>query len=173
MSFGQRFLHYVRYYQLVIVTVIRRKISRPASRHITFIELFHLGYYMLLYSTGQPGDKVMLKSPRQTFDQPLQLSFYYYMSLNSTDSTAALSVVKYSQLEVYDGELLTLKGDHGRRWNHAVVCIPAGTYHVVFIGTVGLTQLSDIGLDEVSVQQTASCDQQEPSSYSGHLITCT
>lgn len=74
------------------------------------------------------------------------------MHLNSSDTTAALSVYKYSLLKTFDQLLFTVSGDQGSSWQVATICIPAGKYQLAFVATVGIAYLSDIALDSISVE---------------------
>jgi len=107
-------------------------------------------------SASQPGDKVMFLSPQWNFTQPTNLSFYYHLQLNSTDNTAALTVYKYSQLQVLEQQLFTVSGDQSDSWLKTSVCLPVGVYQLAFVGTLGLPYLSDIGLDDIAFETTPS-----------------
>jgi hypothetical protein len=102
-------------------------------------------------SLGLPGDRVMLLSPPQSFEEAVTMTFRYYMHLDSTDTTAALTVYTYSPLKTFDQQLFTVSGDHGSSWQLATVCLPAGKYQVAFVATIGITYFSDIALDRVTV----------------------
>lgn len=128
------------------------------------------GHYMLLTSSvSQPGDKVLLVSPRTVFSKPTQMSFYYHMWLNSTDSIASLAVYKYSLLRTFEQQLFVTSGNHGNAWQKATVCLPVGTYRIVFVGTVGMTYRSDIGLDDVTFDKT-DCTTPNVTQVSGNLL---
>jgi len=109
------------------------------------------GYYMLLVSSvGQPGDRVALVSPRNTFNANSTLTFYYHMWLSSGDTAAELSVYKYSQLHAVEQRLFTDSADRGSSWRKVTVCLPAGTYNLAFVGTIGQNYVSDIGVDGIT-----------------------
>jgi len=100
---------------------------------------------------GQVGDQVTLLSPARTFAKDSTLSFYYHMRISDEDTTAALTVYTYSQLHVYERRLTEIRGNHGTTWQQESVCLPEGTYQLVFVATHGLQFLSDIALDEIKL----------------------
>jgi len=86
----------------------------------------------------------------KTFEGDTSLTFHYHMQTSSEDKTAALTVIIYSELHVYDKVLFQIQGNHGTSWKRATVsCLPAGTYQLAFVATHGLQFLSDIALDEI------------------------
>ena len=105
-------------------------------------------------SSGQFGDELMFVSPQWNFTSPTEMSFYYHLNLDSDDHEAALKVYTYSQLQVFDQHLFTAAGDKGGSWIYAIVCLPVGVYSVAFVGNLGDTYLSDIGLDTVKLEST-------------------
>jgi hypothetical protein len=112
-------------------------------------------------SSGQSGDQVTLLSPIWTSPDPALLTFYYHMWLNSTDVTAALALYVQSAIGVNYQRLFFASGNRGSNWNSASVCLPAGTYRLAFIATVGLPFMSDIALDNVAVNLQESCDAKQ------------
>jgi len=73
------------------------------------------------------------------------------MRISDEDTTAALTVYTYSQLHVYERRLTEIRGNHGTTWQQESVCLPEGTYQLVFVATHGLQFLSDIALDEIKL----------------------
>ena len=86
---------------------------------------------------GQRGDQVRLLSPVSTFSANTKLTFYYYMQLNDSDTTAALTLFQYTDVHVYDQRLFMAKGNQGSTWKQATVCLPEGTYQLAFVATLG------------------------------------
>jgi hypothetical protein len=119
------------------------------TRYVIRMPLFVDHYLLVDSSLGVPGDKVVLVSPPISSDKPQEITFYYYMHLDSSDTTAALSVYKYSPLKRFDLQLFNVSGNHGRSWQLATICIPAGEYHLAFVATIGITYLSDIAVDNI------------------------
>ena len=109
------------------------------------------GHYMYLDSSrGTPGDQVALLSPLISVAQPKQLQFYYNMFVNEDDTSTALTLYMFSQLHTYERQLLTMSGDYGDSWQLATVCLPVGNYSLAFVGTIGVTYLSDLAIDDIS-----------------------
>ena len=124
-------------------------------------------------SNGITGDLVELLSPFVKLTVPRLMSFYYNLWLNATDSTASLTVYKCSQLGFCEQKLLVVSGDHGFSWQLATICLPVGVYRLAFVGTVGLTYSSDIGLDEVSLSTSkTSCPVPTIENAAGELQVC-
>jgi hypothetical protein len=91
----------------------------------------------------------MLVSPLFSSDKPREITFYYYMHLDSSDTIAALSIYKYSPLKRFELLLFNVSGNPGRSWQAASICIPAGEYHLAFVATIGITYLSDVAVDSI------------------------
>jgi len=119
---------------------------------------------------GQTGDKVTLLAPEMTFPAHSSLSFSFYMYLNDSDAVGALAVYRYSPLRSYDTVLFMERGNRGSSWLERQVCIPTGTYHLAFVGTVGLTSLSDIAIDNIEIFEDRDCDDDFTSLSSGGIV---
>jgi len=89
------------------------------------------------------------------------------MLLNANDTTAALTVYRYTELFAYDKVLFTARGNQGEAWKEKKVCIPAGLYRLAFVGTVGLVSLSDIAVDNIEVVDDEDCSDDNTSSSQG------
>jgi MAM domain, meprin/A5/mu len=121
--------------------------------------LLFAGHYMLVSSSSsQTGDQVTLLLPTFTCSRPAVLTFYYHMWLNSTDSTAALTLFAQSPIGLNYQRLFLASGNKGPNWQSATVCLPAGTYRLAFVATIGLSFMSDIALDNVVVNLQRPCD---------------
>jgi MAM domain, meprin/A5/mu len=112
-------------------------------------------------ANGIPGDKVMLLSPTYSSERHRYLTFRFYMHLDSSDTTAALSIYKYSPLKSFEQLLFTVSGDQGSTWKHQEVCVPTGNYKFAFVATIGIAYLSDIAIDDITLSSDESwnCDQ--------------
>ena len=120
------------------------------------VRLWCLGYYMLLDSSiGEPGDQAMFQSPQWNFTMPTRLSFSYYMNLSSTDKGTALKIYKVSQLQAYEQLLFSTSSGKGV-WKSIYICLPVGVYSLAFVGTVDRNYLSDIGLDDVVIDNAST-----------------
>lgn len=113
---------------------------------------------LLQSSVGQTGDQVSLLSPQRSFKTATVLTFFYNMWLNSTDTVGALKVYRYSKLHNYDQQMFSISGNQGRQWQKATICLPAGTYSLAFVGTIGLKYLSDIAIDSISLSADTPCN---------------
>ena len=111
---------------------------------------------MVSSSMARIGDQIMLLSPLGKFVGNYKLQFYYYMHLDDSDKTAALSLYRYSQLQASDQQLFVATGDQGTSWQLATVCLPSGTYRLAFVATIGIPYLSDMAIDDISYD-TTSC----------------
>jgi len=136
---------------------------------------------MVSSTFGQFGDQVTLLSPMETFEKGTELSFYVHMRISDKDTTAALTVCTYSELHVCERRLIQIRGNHGTKWQRAEVCLPEGTYQLVFVATHGLQFLSDIALDEIELHSadgdSKSCeseyDEYENDKYEGRYLIRT
>jgi MAM domain, meprin/A5/mu len=101
--------------------------------------------------TGQPGAIVRLTSPQTTFSTPITVTFRYGILSTSSDTEVSLRVHLLTQLNVPVTQTLIATSDRARGtgWESASVCVPKGTYHVVFEATHGQAFMSNIVLDSV------------------------
>jgi MAM domain, meprin/A5/mu len=109
-------------------------------------------------SVGKIGDQVTLLSPTLILNEPTTCSFSYNMWLNSTDTTAALSLYAQSAFGTNFQQLFAAAGNRGQKWNPVQICLPPGTYRLAFVATVGFPFMSDIALDNVILHQNSPCD---------------
>jgi len=106
---------------------------------------------------GEVGDQVTLLSPMTTITESTELQFKYHIWTSSEDKTAALSVLTYSELHVYEELLFEIQGDHGPSWQQATACLPNGTYQLAFVATHGLRFSSDIAVDNIVLSTDTRC----------------
>jgi len=108
---------------------------------------------MLLSSlNGQIGDQISFLSPINTYSGKSMLAFFYNMNLKSDDTYGALTLYRYGELHTYDQVLFSAPSSNSGLWYEAkIVCLPAGTYQLAFVGTIGLPSSSDITVDGVTV----------------------
>jgi MAM domain, meprin/A5/mu len=109
-------------------------------------------------SFGRPGDQVILLSPKATYAGPVLLTFFYHMWLDSTDTSSTLTLFAQSLLGVNYQRLFSASGNKGPNWQSATVCLPAGTYRLAFVATIGLSFVSDIALDNLVMNIQGPCD---------------
>lgn len=79
------------------------------------------------------------------------------MLVGNEDTTAALTVYTYPAHAVYKERLLEIRGNKGRSWQTASVCLPKGAYQLAFVATHGLQFLSDIALNRIELQKDENC----------------
>ena len=126
--------------------------------------LYHFaltGYVMAVISSGRRGDQVMLTSKLYEFEEPLCIQFHYRLQESKPGTSGSLSVYLLSKqrvpvrlrLEEYD---TVFAGG----WRKGCVYIPSGTYHVMFVATLGLPYHSDIYLDNIVRGRVHRCHYQ-------------
>src|SRR5688572_24674355 len=90
---------------------------------------------------GQMGDQVQLVSPLWTFQKPTRLSLTYIMMGSEpqpSDSKAGLYLYQYSELHVPVRQLFNATSFKARDLKISEVCVPSGTYHLMFLGVQGI-----------------------------------
>ena len=97
---------------------------------------------------GLQGDQVQLISPLHVFETPTTLIFNYY--LQSGGIGGALSLYQYSMLHV-PVLLLFADSDNVNSVQTATVCLPNGTYSLLFLATIGQPYASDVSVDNVGI----------------------
>ena len=113
---------------------------------------------MLLQSRyGQNGDTAIFMSPMRNITSSTQLSFQFHMKMPVTDFTAKLEVFLVTALGLPLLKAFSTIGNNGDNWIEENICLPNGSYVIMFRGTQGKTFESDIGLDNISVEE-GGCD---------------
>ena len=119
-----------------------------------------IGYYMMISGlVGQPGDIVQLISPSQNFSSSTLVTFRYGLMSSTQDSDARLTLRIQSPLGLDVWSEVVVQGSTGTTltgWRTGSVCVPAGTYRLVFEGTHGHPYLTTFVLDSVK-SSTTSC----------------
>ena len=113
---------------------------------------------LVISAMGGLGDQVTFLSPTLTLQGPTSCTFSYNMWLNSTDTTAALSLYAQSAFGINFQQLFAASGNRGPQWNSVSVCLPSGTYRLAFVATVGFPFMSDIALDNIVLHYNSPCD---------------
>ena len=107
---------------------------------------------MAVTSSGCHGDQVMLTSVLYEFQQPAALEFDYLMQESESGASGSLSVYLLSTHRVPTKlDLNRLCSTLTGGWRRACVCIPSGTYRVMFLATLGLPHHSDVYLDNIQL----------------------
>ena len=108
---------------------------------VIFITAFVIlcpGYYMAISpSLCQVGDKIRLTSPSAFFPHPTLISFRYGILSNPSGSPQTLDFILYRLLyvEVLRQEFAAPENTTRVTWESYSVCVPAGSYDVVFEAT--------------------------------------
>ena len=110
----------------------------------------HSGNVSALSKLGQQGDQVQLISPLHTLAEPTYLTFEYY--LQSGGIGGAISLYQYSELYVPVLRLFA-DSDHVNRLQTAKVCLPNGTYSLLFLATLGQPFASDVTVDNIAFSE--------------------
>jgi len=107
---------------------------------------------MAVVSAGRIGDQVALTSQLQQFQQPACLTFDFLLDESKPGNSGTLSVYLLSKhrfptpLRLNQGTTTSNGG-----WKRGSVYIPSGTYHVMFLATIGQPYRSDIYIDNVEL----------------------
>jgi len=100
---------------------------------------------------GQVGDRMQLISPLITLSQSTQLQFSYHMSLKQSDGGSLLQLFQVSMLGIRVELLFENIISVDSSWQLATICLPFGSYTLVFQGTMGNPLVSDIAIDSISI----------------------
>lgn len=133
------------------------------------------GTYMYL-ETSTSGGPAELISPGidiSTVTNP-ELEYYYHMhgaTINKLVIYAENSSGVRTAIDSLVGQQQAVQGDPFLRRNVSLASLPNGVYNFVFEGHRGTSFTGDISIDDVSVQQGASCPT--PTAVSGDPLTQT
>jgi len=125
---------------------------------------------MAVISSGHQGDQVTLTSILHEFKETIFVSFDFRLQESTPGAGGSLSVYLLSKQLV--PVRLTLRHwsiDSNSDWQRGCVVIRSGTYHVMFLATLGLPYYSDIYLDNVKVGQHM-CYQENMKPPIGNVI---
>jgi len=115
---------------------------------------------MAVMST-RPGDQVTLTSVLHEFKEPVSVRFDYRLQGSTPETDGTLSVYLLSKQRVPQRLYLTTgadwQNDLPRGWKTGRFNIPSGSYHVMFLATLGLPYRSDIYLDTIVVSLCPHC----------------
>jgi len=120
---------------------------------------------MAVMSSGRVGDQVKLTSVLHKFHKQVSLTFDYYLQESRPETSGSLSVYLLSKqhfpMRLRFGEFqmsaAIVSSVLSGRWKRDCVHIPSGTYHVMFLATLGLPYHSDIYLDNIQVLPNDFC----------------
>jgi len=106
---------------------------------------------------GQIGDRMQLISPLMTISQSTQLQFSYYISHSQPHGGSLLQLFQVSKLGIRVKLLFDNSMSVDTTWQLATVCLPPGSYSLVFQGTMGNPVVSDIAIDSIRVTMNNQC----------------
>ena len=118
---------------------------------------------MAVMSSGRVGDQVALISVLYEFQQPVCITLDYYLQESRPGTSGTLSVYlltkQHVPIRLSFGKMSQVWSDIGDigDWKHRCVHIPSGTYHVMFLATLGLPYNSDIYLDNIQFRPEYLC----------------
>jgi len=114
---------------------------------------------MAVMSSGRVGDQVALTSVLHEFKEPVSLTVDYYLQESRPGTSGTLSVYLLSKqrfpTRLHFGKFQMIELIGG--WKRDCVHIPNGTYHVMFLATLGLPYHSDIYLDNIQLRPNDFC----------------
>ena len=112
-------------------------------------------YMMLLSSkTGREGNIASLIAPFLMTDHELELTFFLYSSLiGSSSATSSQSTLTLMLSKCRMRSYLLYKAKaKANTWTKHSVILPAGEYDLIFRGTMGTEQVSDLALAMVNLK---------------------
>ena len=116
------------------------------------------GHVMAVISSGRWGDQVTLTSVLHEFEEDVSVYIDYHLQESKPGSGGTLSVYLLSKQRVpMRVNLRELHFALNGGWKRGCFYIPRGTYHVMFLGTLGVTYHSDIYLDKIELQSKHEC----------------
>lgn len=128
-----------------------------------FVAVFDdAGYVMKVASfTGtMTGDRAIMTSKEYVFDEPSLLSFYVKMKVDISDRETMLNVHLMDPVGAVSETILHI-GERGDNvWVKYYLCIPSGTYTLMFEAILGSTKRPVLALDAVEVIDGATLPSQ-------------
>src|SRR6218665_4118134 len=106
---------------------------------------------------GQAGDRMQLISPLITISRSTQVQFFYYMSLKQSHGGSLLQLFQVSKLGIQVQLLFENSMSVDTSWQLATICLPLGSYSLIFQGTMGNPLVSDIAIDSIKVTLNNQC----------------
>ena len=143
------------------------------AQGLTCCNVFALiGHVMTVKSAGHLGDQVSLTSVLYEFDEPVCITLDYYLQESKPRASGSLSVYLLTKHRVplrlhLEEQNAVISGD----WKRGCVYIPTGTYHVMFLATLGLPYYSDIYLDNISLGHRDLC-YRPVVKPTGNILSC-
>jgi len=129
-------------------------------------------YFMAVNSFGHVGDQVALTSVLHQFQQPVCVTFEFLLQESEPGTSSTLSVylltlhhvpIRLRLKKVWSGRLRA-------GWKKGCVYIQSGTYHVMFLATLGLPYRSDVYLDNIDFALDNYCSRENNAKPTGNAI---
>jgi len=114
---------------------------------------------MAVISSGRWGDQVTLTSVLHEFKEAVSVYIDYRLQESKPGSGGSLSVYLLSKQHVpMRTHLREVHSALSSGWKRGCFYIPRGTYHVMFLGTLGIPYHSDIYLDNIKLRNKYVCE---------------
>lgn len=104
---------------------------------------------------------MQLLSPVRNISRGQMLRFRYYIqATNDSERSFSLQVYHYSTLMAPVAKLLELRNELNKSdWQDASVCLPSGSYRLVFEATMGMNETVCMAIDSIRLLSNANaCD---------------
>ena len=123
------------------------------------VDVLLTDYVMAVISSGRTGDQVALTSVLHQFQQPVCVAFDFILQESEPGTSSILSVYLLTK-QHFPIRLRLEERNAGFSggWMRDYVYIPSGTYHVVFLATLGLPYNSDIYLNNIELVPSYQCN---------------
>jgi len=107
-------------------------------------------HVMAVNSLGLTGDQVALTSVLHQFQQPVCVTFEFLLQESEPGTSSTLSIYLLTKHHFPIRLRLEVSPSSFRAgWKQGCVYIQSGTYHVMFLATLGLPYYSDVYLDNI------------------------
>ena len=107
---------------------------------------------LLSSSLGQTGNQAKMITPTYNYNESMELSFFLFWNPDITDTTSNFEIY-LNDHGVQRQRIFGVSSKHYDWKRHSVV-LPAGTYTMTMVGTMGDPFNSDIALASVTLKKT-------------------
>jgi hypothetical protein len=102
------------------------------------------------------GDTAVILSPPHLFKSDTVVKFLAKVKSNSLDTLTTLDVYLQNNLGENMAKLLSIVSSQDESWKKYTTCVPAGTYVIGFVASMGIARSPYIGVDEVQLDGLCS-----------------
>ena len=128
-------------------------------------------YFMAVNSFGHVGDQVALTSVLHQFQQPVCVTFEFLLQESEPGTSSTLSIYLLTKHHFPIRLRLEVSPSSFRAgWKQGCVYIQSGTYHVMFLATLGLPYRSDVYLDNIDFVLDNHCCRENNTKPTGNAI---